>query len=189
MPTKWFFSGWEGLARTLVVGVLAYTALMILLRISGKRTLSKMNAFDLIVTVAFGSTLASVLLSKDVPLVDGVTAFGLLIALQFIITWMSVRSDAVDSMVKAEPALLYFRGQFQHQVMKRERVTESEVRSAARSQGLSEISQAAAIVLETDGSMTVITGSGDDALTTLKGVAKPEIGTPNRRNASTGSGS
>ncbi|HBM44306.1 MAG TPA: DUF421 domain-containing protein, partial [Halomonas sp.] len=57
-----FFSGWESLARTLVVGLLAYTVLIVFLRISGNRTLSKMNAFDLIVTVALGSTLATVLL-------------------------------------------------------------------------------------------------------------------------------
>lgn len=65
------FSGWENLLRTLVVGVLAYVSLVVFLRISGKRTLSKMNAFDLIVTVALGSTLATVLLSKDVALAEG----------------------------------------------------------------------------------------------------------------------
>ncbi len=45
-----FFNGWESLLRTLVVGVLAYISLVLSLRISGKRTLAKMNAFDLIVT-------------------------------------------------------------------------------------------------------------------------------------------
>ena len=83
-----FFSGWESLARTLVVGLLAYTVLIVFLRISGNRTLSKMNAFDLIVTVALGSTLATVLLSKDVALAEGALALGLLISLQFIITWL-----------------------------------------------------------------------------------------------------
>ncbi|MBL4610151.1 MAG: DUF421 domain-containing protein, partial [Pseudomonas sp.] len=43
-----FFDGWEGLARTLVIGVMAYVVMITFLRISGKRTLSKMNAFDLI---------------------------------------------------------------------------------------------------------------------------------------------
>ena len=49
--------------------------LVIFLRLSGKRTLSKMNAFDLVVTVALGSTLATVLLTKDVALADGALAF------------------------------------------------------------------------------------------------------------------
>ena len=54
------FDSWAGLGRTLLVGPLAYVALVLLLRISGKRTLTKLNAFDLVVTVALGSTLATV---------------------------------------------------------------------------------------------------------------------------------
>ena len=56
-----FFDGWSVLFRTAVVGVLAYVCLIFFLRISGKRTLSKMNAFDFVVTVALGSTLATIL--------------------------------------------------------------------------------------------------------------------------------
>ncbi|RZJ88157.1 MAG: DUF421 domain-containing protein, partial [Hymenobacter sp.] len=80
---KIFFTSWESLVRTLVISLLAYVGLIVMLRISGKRTLSKMNAFDLIVTVALGSTLATVLLSKSVALADGLLAFALLIGLQF----------------------------------------------------------------------------------------------------------
>jgi uncharacterized membrane protein YcaP (DUF421 family) len=105
-----YFEDWQGLVRVLVVGAAAYVALIFLLRISGKRTLSKMNAFDFVVTVALGSTLATVLLSKQVPLAEGVLALGLLIFLQFIITWLSVRSPAVSSLIKAEPRLLFFKG-------------------------------------------------------------------------------
>ncbi|MDP9398666.1 MAG: hypothetical protein M3P96_13010 [Actinomycetota bacterium] len=57
------YDGWHGPVRVLVVGGLAYLALVALLRISGKRTLAKLNAFDLILTVALGSTLATVLLT------------------------------------------------------------------------------------------------------------------------------
>ncbi len=76
-----FFQNWSGLLRTVVVGVLAYVALVALLRVSGKRTLSKMNAFDFVVMVALGSTLATILLSKNVALAEGVVAFAVLISL------------------------------------------------------------------------------------------------------------
>jgi len=99
-----FFNGWEPLLRTVLVGTCAYLALVVLLRISGKRTLSKMNAFDLIVTVALGSTLASVLTSKDVALLQGIAALALLILLQLVITSLSVRSQAVQGWVKSEPS-------------------------------------------------------------------------------------
>ena len=83
--TRLYFESWEALLRPIAVGVPAYVALVASLRISGKRTLSKMNAFDLIVTVSLGSTLATVLLSKDVALAEGVLSFGLLIGLQFAV--------------------------------------------------------------------------------------------------------
>lgn len=54
--------GWYGIARVVPVGLSSYAALIALLRISGKRTLSKLNAFDLVVTKALSSTFATVLL-------------------------------------------------------------------------------------------------------------------------------
>lgn len=155
-----FFDGWQGIARVLIVGTLAYTALIVLLRVSGKRTLSKLNAFDLIVTVALGSTLATVLLSRDVALAEGVTAFALLVSLQLVITWASVRSSRLSSLVKAEPTLQLFEGRPLHVALRRERVSHDELLAAVRASGRAGIQQVQAVVLETDGSLNVI-GSAD----------------------------
>jgi uncharacterized membrane protein YcaP (DUF421 family) len=165
-----FFNDWEGVFRTLVVGPLAYVGLVLELRMSGKRTLSKMNAFDLIVTVALGSTLATILLSKDVALVEGLTALGLLIALQYVITWASVRSDTVKKWVKADPTMLFYEGRFLGDVLHRERVTEVEVLAAVRNQGIPSMAQVGAVVLETDGSMTILQRRDEGDMDTLRGV-------------------
>jgi uncharacterized membrane protein YcaP (DUF421 family) len=151
-----FFDEWSSLGRTLIVGILAYVALVAILRISGKRTLTKFNAFDLIVTVALGSTLATILLNKEVTLAEGVVALTLLIVLQYVITWLSVRSPWFEHMVKAEPTLLAHQGQFLDDALRRQRVTREEVVAALRSSGMTEISQAATVILETDGSISVI---------------------------------
>lgn len=151
-----FFDNWMGVARTVLVGTLAYISLLLLVRVSGKRTLSKMNAFDLIVTVALGSTLATILLSKDTPLVEGVLALGLLIFLQFSITWLSVRSKTVSHLVKAEPRLLFHKGEFLQESMKKERVDEGELLQAIRSQGIGRLDQVEAVVLETDGTFSIV---------------------------------
>ena len=58
------FDDWRSLGRVLLVGTAVYISLVAILRISGKRTLTKFNAFDFVVTVALGSTLATVLLSR-----------------------------------------------------------------------------------------------------------------------------
>lgn len=153
---------WATLLRTVWVGALAYAALVILLRVSGKRTLSKWNAFDLVVTVAFGSTLATVLLSKDTSLAQGVVAFALLILLQFAITWASVRSRRVRRWIKAEPRIVLFAGEFQRDALRAERVTEGEVRAALRAHGVSAVGAVYAVVLETNGSFSVIENPGPD---------------------------
>ena len=165
-----FFSSWFSLVRVIVVGACAYVALIILLRASGKRTLSKMNAFDFVVTVAIGSTLATVLLSKDVALAEGVTAFALLIGLQFVITWLSVRSKTISGWVKSEPMLLWHQGEFLRGSMKKARVTENELLAAARQQGTATLETVAAIVLETDGSFSIVNRNATDARMTLAGV-------------------
>lgn len=165
-----FFNSWAGMARTALVGILAYAALILFLRVSGKRTLSKMNAFDFVVTVALGSTLATILLSKDTPLAEGLLALALLILLQFIITWLSVRSKSVNRLVKAEPRLLFYQGEFLWSAMKTERVNEGEVLQAMRSQGLNH-NAVEAVVLETDGSFSVVKRIDDDKVTVLSNVS------------------
>jgi uncharacterized membrane protein YcaP (DUF421 family) len=153
---KMFFNNWDSIERTFIVGICAYIGMIVLLRISGKRTLTKMNAFDFVVTVALGSTLATVLLSKDVALADGLVAFALLIFLQLIMTWLSVRSESFSKLIKAEPTLLLFRGEFLRDAMIAERVTEEEILSILRSNGVSETAEADAVIIETDGSVSIL---------------------------------
>jgi uncharacterized membrane protein YcaP (DUF421 family) len=150
------FDGWAGLGRVLLVGILAYAALIVFLRVSGKRTLTKLNAFDLVVTVALGSTLATIILSKDVALLEGLLAFALLIGLQAAITWLSVRSPRFQALVKSEPTLLLRNGAFLDAALRESRVTREEVLAALRTDGRSGPQGVSAVILETDGSMSVL---------------------------------
>ncbi len=168
-----FFNSWGSLLRIVIIGVLAYATLVLFLRLSGNRTLSKMNAFDLIVTVALGSTLATVLLSKDVALVDGAVALALLISLQFIITWTSVRFRWVRRLVSGEPLMLLYQGEFLLTSLRQARVTQDEVLSAIRSSGLSDVTAVEAVVLETDGSLSVVKRQAESRQSSLEGVRGP----------------
>lgn len=150
------FNNWSALAHTLFVGSLAYVVLIVLLRISGKRTLAKWNAFDFIVTVAFGSILATMLLSTDTSLIQGALGFGLLVLLQFFITWLSIRSPIVQNWIKTKPTLLVYRGELLYTAMRQERVTEGEIRATLRNSGIAAIESVDAVVLETNGSFSVI---------------------------------
>lgn len=164
------FDTWYDLLRILIVGICAYFGLIVLLRATGKRTLSKMNAFDLIVTVALGSTLATVLLSSDVSLAEGLFAFALLCTLQYAVAFVSVRSERFEHLVKSEPALLFFQGRFLTAALRRERVTREEVYAAVRDQGVASLATVDAVVLETDGSLSVVAGGGSAPPDTLRNV-------------------
>lgn len=170
--TELFFRDVSAIWRTLVVGLSAYVCLILLLRISGKRTLSKMNAFDFVVTVALGSTLATILLSKDVTLAQGVVAFGVLIGAQYVVTWTSVRWEWIRGVVTGEPLMLAYDGHLLHQAMKKARVAESEIIAAIRSQGLPGLPETQAVVLETDGSFSVLPRQSQAAYGSLDGVQK-----------------
>lgn len=153
-----------------MVGVAAYAALVAILRVSGKRTLSKLNAFDFVVTVALGSTLATILLSRDVALAEGVAAMALLVALQWLITWSSSRSRVVSRLIKSEPRLLLLRGRLLTDALRRERVLVEEVLAAVRSQGFSSLDEVGAVVLETDASFSVLP-RGEGPLSALRSVS------------------
>ena len=165
-----FFTSWSGLARIAVATICTYPTLILLLRISGKRTLSKMNAFDFVVTVALGSILATIILSKNTPLAEGLLALSLLIFLQFIITWLSIRSKTISKLVKSEPKLLFHRGVFLRSAMKAERVNEGEILQAIRSQGIKGEEEVEAVVLESDGSLSIVEMKGDGRPTVLSDV-------------------
>lgn len=166
-----FVNGWPVLARVVIVGMLAYLALVVLLRVSGKRTLSKMNAFDLIVTVALGSTLATIMLSQDVALADGLAALGVLIGMQWVIAWLSVRWQTISRLVKSEPQLLLYRGHYLTRAMRAERVVEAEILAAVRAQGIATLDAVEAVVLETDGTFSVVKRADQAELAALSTVA------------------
>lgn len=151
-----FIDTWHGLLRVIVVGVLAYAAVIAILRLSGKRTLAKMNAFDLVVTVALGSTLATIILSKDVALLEGVLALALLALLQFLIAWASLRWKWAEHVAKSEARILLRDGVIDDAALRDERVTRDELLAAVRGGGYGGLDAIAAVVLETDGSFSVI---------------------------------
>ena len=154
-----FLSDWTSMGRMLVVGVLAYTALVVFLRLSGKRTLAKLNAFDLVVTVALGSTLSAVILQNSISLIEGATALALLIAMQFLVAFTSVRWKAFAKAVRSEPTLLVRHGAFCRAAMRSERVTEAEAMSALRANGSQSISDVESMILESDGTISVVLAS------------------------------
>ncbi|MGY1780607.1 DUF421 domain-containing protein [Geodermatophilus sp. SYSU D01036] len=154
-----WFDAWSDLGRILAVGASAYVTVVLVLRVSGKRTLAKLNAFDLVVTVALGSTLATILLSSDVSWTEGALALALLALLQSLVAWVTVRRPAARRLMTARPTLLLRSGCVLPAALRDTRMTVDEVRQAVRAAGSGDLSSIAAVVLESDGSLSVIPDS------------------------------
>ena len=151
-----FFTGWAAIFRTFIAVVLTYFTMIVFLRISGKRTLSKMSAFDLIIPLTLGPIAAATILIPDVPLLQGLFAFGLLVGLHTVMTWLNWKYPALRHLAKPTPTLLVHEGEFLWGAMKRERVSLAEVQEVLRNEGLSSVKQARAVILEADGDYNVI---------------------------------
>jgi uncharacterized membrane protein YcaP (DUF421 family) len=171
-----WFDSWADILRILLVGAASYTTLVAILRLSGKRTLAQLNVFDFVVTVALGSTLATIFLSTDVSWAEGATALALLAALQLLVALVSARRPRTRRFFTSDPVLLLADGRIRGEALRRNRLTESEIRQAVRMQGTGDLSRVRAVVLETNGTLSVITADahGDgSALEDVRGHDRP----------------
>lgn len=178
MLTEALFNGWEPLAKTLIVTLLAYPLLLLMLRLSGHRTLAKLNAFDLVITVALGSTLASIVLSSDVSLAQGCLAFVLLAGLQYLVARATMASPSIESLINGEPVLLWCRGNYLKRTMNRARITEDELKAAVRATGHAGFDGLEAVILETNGNLSVVS-TNDGATEALEPVYRARGFNPN----------
>ncbi len=154
-----FYDGPTGLLRLVVIGPLAYAWLVLVLRLTGKRTLAQLNAFDFIVTVALGSTLATVVLTDSVALSEGALALAVLAVLQLVVAWLSVRVGWLRRAITSEPTLLLRDGEPLPEAMAAQRIALPALHQCVRSAGFGDLAQVGAVVLETNGTISVI-GAG-----------------------------
>jgi uncharacterized membrane protein YcaP (DUF421 family) len=164
-----FFSSWQNVGQVVLAAVCVYLGLVVILRASGKRTLAALNSFDFIVTVALGSTVSTVILPSKPALVDGLVALAMLVGLQYAMAWSNVRSRTVTRLLKGEPTLLMRRGRMLDAAMRAERVDASDLLNALREQGVADVESVEAVILETNGDLTVIPASGASGKPTTLG--------------------
>lgn len=154
--SEYFFNGWEGVVRVVVLAALGYLSLLVMLRASRKRTLAQMNVFDFVYIIIIGELIAITIMDDRVSLAQGLAGVGVLLLFQVLFSWLTTRSSTVERVINGEPTLLMRRGRFLHDAMQGQRVTEKEVISAVRAEGVADLEQVEAVVLETNGGFSVI---------------------------------
>jgi uncharacterized membrane protein YcaP (DUF421 family) len=170
MDGKLFFSDWNRLVSICITTFTAFITLFLFLRIGGKRTLAKLNAFDFVVTVALGSVLAYMMLGL-VPYVEGALVLLLIIGMQYVFAWMSRINKKMEELINSVPTLLYYDGHFIEQAMRAEALTKEEIFATVRSTGIEYFEEIRAVVMELNGQISIIKktdGKGMHSLLDIK---------------------
>jgi uncharacterized membrane protein YcaP (DUF421 family) len=145
-------SGWEIVARTALV----YAALLVGLRLAGKRELGQMTPFDLVVILLIANAVQNAMVGSDVSVTGGLIAAAVLIAANMAVSQARERVPWLQRAVEGTPTLLIDNGAFIAQHLARERLEEEDVMMALREHGFSDVDDVQTAILEVDGSISVI---------------------------------
>lgn len=138
------------------MGIFSYFSLIILLRASGKRTLSHLNEYDLVISMALGSIMANVLVEKNISISESVVASAVLIFLQYSLTYVAFKVPFIKNIISAKPIILFHNGHYIEKNLKKERICKTEIKSALNQEGVGSIDDVKTVILESNGELCVI---------------------------------
>lgn len=159
MDLSYFWTGWSPIWHTLLVGTVGYLALVVLLRGFGPRTMANMTPLDFVIAVTLGSAFGRVITASDVSLAQALTALVLLVVVQWALAEVRARWRPMRRVLDSPPVLLYYDGEFQKRALRKHRLIEDDVHTAARQSSQGSLADTYAVVLEKDGSLGTIPGS------------------------------
>jgi len=132
-----------------------YVLMLVVIRLSGKRTIGNFSAFDLLVALMLGEIVDEIIYG-DVTFLQGTVAIVSIAAAQQLNAWLSYFGHGFDRVLEGTPTVLVRDGKFQHIGMRRERMNEHDVLEELRLSGIDDVRQVKLAVMENDGEVSVI---------------------------------
>ncbi|SJM73068.1 DUF421 domain-containing protein [Psychrobacter piechaudii] len=151
-----FFDSQQTLLRMIISAAVVYICIVLLHKVSGKRSTSQLNNFDWVVTVMIGSIGASTVILKNVPIIEGMASIVTLLTFQYLVTKYASLSPEFANTILSEPRVVFYEGQFLPEAMRKERLTRQEIECAMRSEGIHDYEDVAAVIFESDAKLTVV---------------------------------
>jgi uncharacterized membrane protein YcaP (DUF421 family) len=144
--------------ETVLRAAIVYVFVFVLLRIAGKKELSGLSAFELVLLVIIGDLVQQGVTQQDTSVTAALLAVSTIVLMMVAVSWLTFRFRKVSPVTQGLPVIVVRDGRVQRQAMDLERVTEDEVREAAREQGIADLRDVAVGVLETDGKYSFVMG-------------------------------
>jgi uncharacterized membrane protein YcaP (DUF421 family) len=147
---------WHFVLRAVIV----YVVILAFVRLSGKRTLGQFTAFDTLLLILIGTAVQNSLIGDDISLLGGLILAATLIALNYIVAFLTARSAAAGRVIEGAPVLLARHGTVYSTVLRRENVSEDDFDEALRGANCSSRAEVELALLETNGRIAIIRKSG-----------------------------
>ena len=144
---------WEFVLRAVAV----YVVVLVLVRLTGKRTVGQFTPFDLLLVVLLGTAVQNSLIGEDTSLVGGLILAATLRGRNWGVGFVTARSQAADRMVEGEPVVLARKGEVFWEALRRQNVSRADFESAKRKAHCDDDRRIEIAVLETSGEITLIT--------------------------------
>jgi len=146
---------WQELGMTAARGVLVYVAMLVVIRLLGKRTVGNFTAFDLLVALMLGEVVDEIIYG-DVTLLQGFTAILVVAAAKYLTAWLTCYSPGLNRILEGKPTELVKDGQLVRKGLRHELMNEKEVMAALRLQGIADMREVKLALMEVDGKVSVI---------------------------------
>jgi len=143
------------LAEKFVRTLLVYVFLLVGLRIAGKREMSQLNSFDLVVLLLLSNTVQNAIIGNDNSLAGGLFGAAMLLAINWILVRTLYHYGKLDA-IEGRPDVLIRKGRLQRHHLERELITVAELEAAARRQGLESLAHVQECRLETGGALSFV---------------------------------
>ena len=147
----------------IVRAVVVYLAVLLLLRISGKRQMGQMGPTEFVAILLISNAVQNSMNGGDNSLLGGLLLAAVLVALSALISYLTYKSRVFSTIFEGTPTLLVHNGKLIHRHLARERMSESELRTLLRKQGVHNIGEVETAILESDGTFSVTKLPGADA--------------------------
>ena len=153
---SWITTSFSASYMVVLKALGVYVALVGFTRLVGLRSFSKMSSFDFAVTVAFGSVLASAVLTEHPPLLQSIVALAVLFGIQYVVAAARANSGWMASAVDNAPMLIMAGSEVLHDNLKRAQMTEQDLYAKLREANVTRPDQVRAVVMESTGDVSVL---------------------------------
>jgi uncharacterized membrane protein YcaP (DUF421 family) len=142
--------------NTVIKAALAYLVVLFVIRLIGRRTASQQAPMDMVVLFLFGGLSVSAVLGEDHSFFGAMSALFTVGMMHVGVSWLKIRSQWLERVIDGTPIVVFRDGAFDERHMRRLRMQQADVRTAARQQGLDDMDDVAVAIVERDGKISII---------------------------------